>query len=70
MIYEVPTGVDDLIIDIDTYSLLRDEPTIKGVDDEGGEYDLAPEQLAIAMEWFRKNEDRVYDDAYQSVSND
>ena len=70
MIYEVPTGVDDLIIDIDTYSLLRDEPTIKGVDEEGEEYDLTPEQMQIALEWFRKNEDKVYDHAYKSVSND
>lgn len=70
MIYEINTGSDDLIIDIDLYSLLREEPEISGIDENEQPYELHPEQMIIVMEWFRANEGRIYDDAYKSVSND
>lgn len=70
MIYEIPTGSDDLIIDIDTYSLLREEPEFSGIDEDDQPYELAPEQLAIVLEWFEQNKDRVYQNAFQSVAND
>lgn len=70
MIYEIPTGSDDLIIDIDTYSLLREEPEFSGIDEDDQPYELTPEQMAIVLEWFEQNKDRVYQKAIQSVSND
>ena len=70
MIYEIPTGSDDLIIDIDTYSLLREEPEFSGIDEDDQPYELNPEQMAIVMEWFEQNKDRVYQNALNSVAND
>lgn len=67
MIYEIPTGSDDLIIDIDTYSLLREEPEFSGIDEDDQPYELNPEQMAIVLEWFEQNKDRVYQAAFQSV---
>lgn len=70
MIYEIPTGNDDLIIDIDTYSLLREEPEFSGIDEDDQPYELTPEQMAIVLEWFEQNKDRVYENALNSVAND
>ena len=70
MIYEIPTGTNDLIIDIDTYSLLREEPEFSGIDENDQPYELNPEQMAIVMEWFEQNKDRVYQNALNSVAND
>lgn len=70
MIYEIPTGSDDLIIDIDTYSLLREEPEFSGIDEDDQPYELTPEQMAIVLEWFEQNKDKVYQKAFQSVAND
>ena len=70
MIYEIPTGSDDLIIDIDTYSLLREEPEFSGIDEDDQPYELNPEQMTIVLEWFEQNKDRVYQNAIQSVAND
>lgn len=70
MIYEINTGSDDLIVDIDTYSLLREEPEFIGIDEDDQPYELTPEQMAIVMEWFEQNKDRVYQSAINSVAND
>lgn len=70
MIYEINTGSDDLIVDIDTYSLLREEPEFSGIDEDDQPYELTPEQMAIVMEWFEQNKDRVYQNALNSVAND
>ena len=71
MIYEITiNGDQDLSVDIDTWSLLREELQFKGIDEHGAEFDLNEEQMEQVMEWFRKNEDKVYKRAYQSVSND
>jgi hypothetical protein len=70
MIYEIPTGTNDLIIDIDTYSLLREEPEFSGIDENDQPYELNPEQMAIVMEWFEQNKNKVYHAAFQSVSKD
>lgn len=70
MIYEINTGSDDLIIDIDTYSLLREEPEFSGIDEDDQPYELNPEQMAIVLDWFEQNKDRVYQKAFQSVAND
>ena len=70
MIYEIPTGTDDLIIDIDTYSLLREEPEFSGIDEDDQPYELNPEQMTIVLEWFEQNKDKVYQNAIQSVAND
>lgn len=70
MIYEIPTGSDDLIIDIDTYSVLREEPEFIGVTKSGFYYDLDHQEMAIVMEWFEQNKDRVYQNALNSVAND
>lgn len=70
MIYEINTGSDDLIIDIDTYSLLREEPEFSGIDGDDQPYELNPEQMAIVLEWFEQNKDKVYQAAFQSVSKD
>lgn len=70
MIYEIPTGTDDLIIDIDTYSLLREEPEFSGIDEDDQPYELNPEQMAMVLEWFEQNKDRVYQKAFQSAAND
>lgn len=70
MIYEIPTGSDDLIIDIDSYSLLREEPEFSGIDEDDQPYELNLEQMAIVLEWFEQNKDRVYEKAIQSVAND
>jgi hypothetical protein len=70
MIYEINTGSDDLIVDIDTYSLLREEPEFSGIDEDDQPYELTSEQMAIVMEWFEQNKDEVYQAAFQSVSKD
>ena len=70
MIYEINTGSDDLIIDIDTYSLLREEPEFSGIDEDDQPYELNQEQMSIVLEWFEQNKDRVYQKAFQSVAND
>ena len=70
MIYEIPTGREDLIIDIDTYSLLREEPEFSGIDEDDQPYELNPEQMAIVLEWFEQNKDMVYQKAINSVAND
>jgi len=70
MIYEIPTGSDDLIIEIDTYSLLREEPEFSGIDEDDQPYELTTEQMAIVLEWFDQNKDRVYQNAFNSVAND
>jgi hypothetical protein len=70
MIYEINTGSDDLIVDIDTYSLLREEPEFIGIDEDDQPYELTTEQMAIVMEWFEQNKDRVYQNAFNSVAND
>jgi hypothetical protein len=70
MIYEINTGNDDLIIDIDTYSLLREEPEFSGIDENDQPYELTTEQMAIVMEWFEQNKDRVYQNALNSVADD
>lgn len=70
MIYEIPTGSDDLIIDIDTYSLLREEPEFSGIDEDDQPYELTPEQMGIVLGWFELHKDKVYQAAFQSVAND
>lgn len=70
MIYEINTGSDDLIVDIDTYSLLREEPEFSGIDEDDQPYELNEQQMAIVMEWFEQNKDRVYQNALNSVAND
>lgn len=70
MIYEINTGSDDLIIDIDTYSLLREEPEFSGIDEDDQPYELNEQQMAIVMEWFEQNKDKVYQKAINSVAND
>lgn len=70
MIWEITINGEDQEIDIDTYSLLREEPEFKGVDQHGAEFDLNDEQMEQVLEWFEKNKDKVYKWAYQSVSND
>ena len=71
MQYYVPINDEtDLDIDIDTYSLLREEPEFMGVDENEQLYELSAEQMAIVMVWFEKNKDKIYKEAFQSVAND
>lgn len=70
MIYEITINGQEQEVDIDTYSLLREEPEFKGIDESGAEFDLNDEQMTQVMEWFEQNKDRVYQAAYNSVSKD
>lgn len=70
MIYEITINGQDVDVDIDTYSLLREEPEFKGIDESGAEFDLNDEQMTQVMEWFEQNKDRVYQNAFNSVADD